>query len=70
MPEDGLAVGASADLPDLRQGRLLRLVAEPARQRARRESGHPIISSMEPGEDWSYCFEDDVAFVVDLEPPA
>ena len=35
-----------------------------------RESGHPIISSMEPGEDWSYCFEDDVAFVVDLEPPA
>jgi Zn-finger in ubiquitin-hydrolases and other protein len=28
------------------------------------ESGHPIISSMEPGEDWSYCYEDDLAFVL------
>jgi uncharacterized UBP type Zn finger protein len=26
-----------------------------------RESGHPIVSSMEPGEDWSYCFVDEVA---------
>lgn len=23
-------------------------------------SGHPIINSQEPGEDWVYCFEDDV----------
>jgi Zn-finger in ubiquitin-hydrolases and other protein len=23
-------------------------------------SGHPIISSFEPGEDWSWCFIDDV----------
>lgn len=30
------------------------------------ESGHPLISSVEPGEEWSYCFVDDVAFVVDL----
>ena len=28
------------------------------------ESGHPIISSMEPGEDWSYCYDDDVVFDV------
>jgi hypothetical protein len=27
-------------------------------------SGHPIVSSLEPGEDWSYCYVDDVAFVV------
>ena len=26
-----------------------------------RESGHPIIRSLEPGEDWSWCFEDEVA---------
>jgi uncharacterized UBP type Zn finger protein len=27
-------------------------------------AGHPIVSSLEPGEDWSYCYADDVAFVV------
>jgi len=27
-------------------------------------SGHPIVSSLEPGEDWSWCFVDQVAFVV------
>jgi hypothetical protein len=28
------------------------------------EVGHQIVRSAEPGEDWSYCFVDDVAFVV------
>ena len=27
-------------------------------------ANHPIVSSMEPGEDWSYCYVDDAAFVV------
>jgi len=31
------------------------------------EAGHPIIHSMEPGEDWSYCFIDDAAFIVEIE---
>ena len=26
-----------------------------------RASGHPIIRSIEPGEDWSWCFVDEVA---------
>ena len=26
--------------------------------------GHPIVRSAEPGEDWSYCYVDDVAFVL------
>jgi hypothetical protein len=26
------------------------------------DSGHPVIQSYEPGEDWWYCFVDDVAF--------
>ena len=30
-----------------------------------RESGHPIVTSLEPGEDWSYCYPDDVLFVVE-----
>ena len=29
-----------------------------------RESGHPVISSLEPGEDWFWCYEDQVAFEV------
>ena len=24
-------------------------------------SGHPIITSLEPGEDWSWCYVDEVA---------
>jgi len=28
------------------------------------ESGHPIIHSLEPGENWSWCFVDDIGFVL------
>jgi hypothetical protein len=27
------------------------------------EAGHPILRSVEPGEDWSWCAIDEVAFV-------
>jgi uncharacterized UBP type Zn finger protein len=26
------------------------------------EAGHPIVTSLQPGESWSWCFEDQVAF--------
>jgi uncharacterized UBP type Zn finger protein len=26
------------------------------------DTGHPVIRSVEPGEDWSWCFEDEVMF--------
>ena len=29
------------------------------------EDGHPIARSAEPGEDWSWCYVDEVAFVID-----
>jgi uncharacterized UBP type Zn finger protein len=29
-----------------------------------RADGHPIVRSAEPGEDWSYCFVDEVGFVL------
>jgi uncharacterized UBP type Zn finger protein len=35
-----------------------------ARQHAA-ASSHPLVRSAEPGEDWSYCFVDDVAFILD-----
>ena len=27
------------------------------------EGGHPIIRSAEPGEDWSWCYVEEVAFL-------
>jgi len=27
-----------------------------------RGTGHPIVRSIEPGEDWSWCYEDEVMF--------
>lgn len=27
-------------------------------------SGHPIVTSVEHGESWSYCYVDDLGFVV------
>lgn len=26
--------------------------------------GHPVVRSAQPGEEWSYCFADDVMFAV------
>jgi hypothetical protein len=28
------------------------------------DAEHPIVSSVQPGEDWSWCYVDEVAFVV------
>ena len=28
------------------------------------ETGHPVARSAEPGEDWSWCYVDQVTFVV------
>jgi uncharacterized UBP type Zn finger protein len=30
-----------------------------------RESSHPIVTSVEPEEYWSYCYVDDVAFLLE-----
>jgi uncharacterized UBP type Zn finger protein len=35
-----------------------------------RSDAHPLIRSFEPGEDWYYCYLDDVAFELDDAPPA
>jgi hypothetical protein len=31
---------------------------------------HPIIRSYEPGEDWYWCYVDEVAFELQGAPPA
>ena len=30
-----------------------------------RESGHPLIRSLEPGEVWSWCYPDEVGLVLE-----
>jgi uncharacterized UBP type Zn finger protein len=70
--EDCLAIGGSwVHLRVCRScGHVACCDSSPNRHASRhaRESEHPIVTSMEPGEDWSYCYVDDVAFV--LETPA
>jgi uncharacterized UBP type Zn finger protein len=34
------------------------------------ETGHPLIRSYEPGEDWWWCYPDDAFFMIDGAPPA
>ncbi len=36
----------------------------------RANHGHPIIRSFEPGEDWWWCYEDQLVFDVEGAPPA
>jgi uncharacterized UBP type Zn finger protein len=66
--EECLAMGASwVHLRVCRScGRIGCCDSSPNRHASRhaRATGHPIITSVEPGEDWSYCFVDDVAFVI------
>jgi uncharacterized UBP type Zn finger protein len=35
-----------------------------------RATSHPLVRSFEPGEDWFYCYADDVAFELPDAPPA
>ena len=30
------------------------------------ESGHPIVRSAQPNEEWCWCYEDETLFVVDF----
>lgn len=40
----------------MRPRRLLRQLARAARHRHFRESGHPVVQSFEPGEDWFWDY--------------
>ncbi|MGH9117315.1 MAG: UBP-type zinc finger domain-containing protein [Acidimicrobiales bacterium] len=35
-----------------------------------RAEGHPLVRSFEPGEDWWWCYADDLFFEVAGAPPA
>ena len=53
-------VGAPAPLRGVRAHRVLRRFAWPGTRSAHwRETGHPIIRSFEPGEDWFWNYDDE-----------
>ena len=64
------ALGAPADVPGVRARRVLRQLAEQARHRPLPRDRHPIVRSFEPGEDWFYCYADDLTFMLDGAGPA
>jgi uncharacterized UBP type Zn finger protein len=35
-----------------------------------RATGHPLVQSFEPGEEWFWCYVDDLAFTVDDRAPS
>ena len=35
-----------------------------------RATGHPLIRSYEPGEDWYWCYPDELMFELEGAPPA
>ena len=46
-------------MPDVWADRLLQSQSEPARAGHFEATGHPMIRSAEPGEDWQWCYVDD-----------
>ncbi len=44
--------------------------ARHARQHAEANHDHPLIRSIEPGENWWYCYIDDVMFNIEGAPPS
>ena len=41
-----------------------------ARAHWHKQPGHQVIRSFEPGEDWWWCFTDDLSFEIPGAPPA
>ena len=35
-----------------------------------REGGHPVVRSYEPGEEWFWCYPDELVFDLEGAPPA
>ncbi len=49
-------VGAPAAVRPVRTRRLLRHLSDAARHPAHVETGHPVVQSFEPGEDWFWDY--------------
>ena len=62
---------APAPVHALRARRLLRqLPNRHATAHWHEHADHPLIRSYEPGEDWWWCYADDLFFEIDGAPPS
>ena len=59
MPEDRLALGAFAVMPDVRPCRLLQFIPNKHATKHFRATGHPIIEGYDPPEGWGWCYLDE-----------
>jgi hypothetical protein len=57
-------MGAPSDLPGVRQGGVLRQLPESPRERSRPQQRAPVIRSLQPGEEWCWCFMDEQALLI------
>ena len=62
VPQDRHALGAPAPVPGVRARRLLRQSQGKHATKHFHATQHPIMRSFEPGEDWSWCYVDEVFF--------
>ena len=70
MFENGGRLGAPAPVPELRPRRLLRFVERTNHATKHfHATKHPIVKSFEPGEDWAWCYIDEVDLDADELPP-
>ncbi len=65
VPGDGRHLGPPAPVPRVRSRRLLRRLEKQARDQAlSRPLATSIITSLEPGEDWSWCYVDSAGHAI------
>lgn len=63
-------VGAPAPLCAVRPHRLLRLLPEQHATKHAADTGHPVVRSFEPGENWFWNYATETAFEgPELAPP-
>jgi hypothetical protein len=60
VPQIQWLVGAPAIVPELWARRLLRQLTEQARDWPFSQTHDPVMQSFEPGEDWGWCYVDEV----------
>lgn len=58
-------MAAPADLSHMRSRRLLRDSPRRHATAHHRATSHPIVRSLELGEDWNWCYFDEVTFQLD-----
>jgi len=62
MPEDWIALAASAPVQDLQLRGLLQPVPHRHATKHFHQSSHPIIEGYDPPEAWGWCYVDEVFF--------